>query len=69
MKRSSIVWQFALLAAVGCSAQPEPSASSPPATESTPIVQAEPAVAESAEEAEQGASALTFVSLKVPNMH
>ncbi len=58
MKRSSIVYQVALLAAVGCSPQPAPVADSS-GPQSSPTVQTE-----------QGSDseATTFVSLKVPNM-
>ncbi|NNE00992.1 MAG: hypothetical protein HKN47_27055 [Pirellulaceae bacterium] len=60
MKRSSIVWQFALLAVIGCSAQSDPVATTPvptdAAVQSTDTVPGE------------GAEAMTFVSLKVPNM-
>jgi hypothetical protein len=58
MNRSSFM-MLALLAAIGCSAQPEPVANSSSAPESTPLGQTE---------SDQGATALTLVSLKVPNM-
>jgi hypothetical protein len=59
MKRFSFVMQLALVAAIGCSAQPGPVANSSAAPESTPVGQSD---------ADEGATALTFVSLKVPNM-
>ena len=57
MKRSSIVCQIALLAAVGCSGKVAPVADAPVTSESTPIVQTE-----------ENDTSMTFVSLKVPNM-
>ncbi len=57
MKRSSIVCQFALLAAVGCSGKVAPVVDAPAAAESTATMQTE-----------NSDTSMTFVSLKVPNM-
>lgn len=59
MKRSSILCQIALLGLVGCAPQADPAAAT-----STPPTSTEATVA-----TEQSADAVTFVSLKVPNMH
>lgn len=58
MKRSSLLLPIAMLVAIGCSAEPEATVDSN-ATESTQTVQT-PAGTDS--------EAVTFVSLKVPNM-
>jgi len=55
MKRSSLVLQLGLLAAIGCQGQPAPVSEIAP--ESPPSVGSE-----------EGATAVTLVSLKVPNM-
>lgn len=59
MKRSSIVCQFALLAAVGCSSQVAPVS---PTSASTEIESA------STVQTDDSDTSMTFVSLKVPNM-
>ena len=65
MKRSSIVWQVALLAVIGCSGPSDTTTSTP---SSTDTVQQTPetVVPDSVPGDGEG---MTLVSLKVPNMH
>jgi len=65
MKRSSIVGQFALLAAIGCQGQPAPVTDATPTTRQTATIE----TPETPTTHQEGDTAVTFVSLKVPNMH
>ena len=65
MKRSSIVWQVALLAAIGCSGPTETAQTTAPETTA-----ATETVNETTPDTVPGdGEAVTLVSLSVPNMH